>query len=76
MSAGGNSRSADVYNLTVDAAGCYFANGVLVSNCDALVHGLAAARRYFLDAWAPGVQSGKLAVTIGSGHAGEGAYLF
>lgn len=70
-----NLPSADVYNLTVDAAGCYFANGVLVSNCDALVQGLAAARRYFLDAWAPGVQSGELAVTIGAGGA-DGAYPF
>lgn len=26
----------DVYNITVEDAGCFFANGVLVSNCDAL----------------------------------------
>ncbi len=24
-----------VYNLTIDTAGCFFANGILVSNCDA-----------------------------------------
>ena len=28
----GNAR--DVYNITVDAVGCYYANGILVSNCD------------------------------------------
>ena len=25
----------DVYNITVENAGCYYANGILVSNCDA-----------------------------------------
>lgn len=44
--------------------------------CDALVQGLAAARRYFLDAWAPGVQSGEMAVTIGRGGQAEDAYPF
>jgi hypothetical protein len=29
-------QSADVYNLTIDAAHEFFANGVLVHNCDAL----------------------------------------
>lgn len=43
---------------------------------DSLVHGLAAARRYFLDAWAPGVQAGELAVTIGRGGQAEDAYPF
>lgn len=27
-------RKEDVYNLTIDTAGCYYANGKLVSNCD------------------------------------------
>ena len=27
---------ARVYNITVDDAHCYYANGMLVSNCDAL----------------------------------------
>lgn len=31
-------KKVDVYNLTVDKAGVYYANDVLVSNCDALVH--------------------------------------
>ena len=29
------SPPASVYNITVDEAHCYFAEGVLVSNCDA-----------------------------------------
>jgi phage terminase large subunit len=29
-------KRAAVFNLTVDGAGCYFAGGVLVSNCDAM----------------------------------------
>ena len=29
-----NSGFMPVYNLTVEKAGCYFANGILVSNCD------------------------------------------
>jgi len=32
--------SKTVYNLTVEDAHCYYANGVLVSNCDALIYGL------------------------------------
>lgn len=28
-------KAVDVYNLKVENAGCYYANGVLVSNCDA-----------------------------------------
>lgn len=43
---------------------------------DALVYALAAARRYFLDAWAPGVQTGELNVTIGAGGRGDDAYPF
>lgn len=27
---------ANVYNLTVENAGCFYANGILVSNCDSL----------------------------------------
>ena len=27
---------ADVYNITVEKDGCYYANGILVSNCDAM----------------------------------------
>lgn len=27
---------ADVYNLTIENAGCFYANGILVSNCDSL----------------------------------------
>ena len=30
----GEKRGTTVYNLTVEKAGCYYANGVLVSNCD------------------------------------------
>lgn len=30
----GEIETTDVYNLTVQGAGCYYANGVLVSNCD------------------------------------------
>ena len=71
-------HKSDVYNLTVESAGCYYANGILVSNCDALTQGLAAARRYFLDAWAPGAQAAgrELAVTVGAGGRGEDDYLF
>ena len=29
-----NSNIIPVYNLTVEKAGCYYANGILVSNCD------------------------------------------
>ena len=29
-----NSEERTVYNITVEA-GCYYANGILVSNCDA-----------------------------------------
>lgn len=29
-------NTVPVYNITVEGAGCYFANGVLVSNCDCL----------------------------------------
>ena len=32
----GYSRKEKVYNLTIEEAGCYYANGILVSNCDAL----------------------------------------
>lgn len=32
--------SALVFNLSVEGAGCYYANGVLVSNCDAFVHAI------------------------------------
>ena len=28
-------QTEDVYNITVENAGCYYANGILVSNCDA-----------------------------------------
>lgn len=34
-----------VYNITVEDAHCYFANGVLVHNCDALVQALIYIRR-------------------------------
>lgn len=34
-----------VYNITVEGAHCYFANGVLVHNCDALVQALIYIRR-------------------------------
>ena len=44
----------DVYNLSIDRAGCYYANGILVSNCDSFSQALNGARRYFLDAWATG----------------------
>ena len=29
-------RRTNVYNLTIDKAGCFYANGILVSNCDSL----------------------------------------
>lgn len=29
-------KTEDVYNITVEDAGCYYANGILVSNCDVL----------------------------------------
>ena len=29
-------RIKAVYNITVEGAGCYYANGILVSNCDSL----------------------------------------
>ena len=35
-----NCGSAAVYNLTVNEAHCYYANGILVSNCDATIYGL------------------------------------
>lgn len=31
-------KKIPVYNLTVEEAGCYYANGVLVSNCDSLAN--------------------------------------
>ena len=45
---------------------------------DCLSQGLAAARRYFLDAWALGAQAAgrELAVTVGAGGRGESVYLF
>lgn len=39
-----------VYNLTVKDAGCYFANNILVSNCDALrypIYALSKTKGYF-----------------------------
>jgi len=43
--AGRASRTAVVYNLTVDGAHVYYANGILVSNCDAMTQAL---RRFSL----------------------------
>lgn len=38
-----NSSIIPVYNLTVEKAGCYYANGILVSNCDSAA---CVARHY------------------------------
>ena len=39
-----SSATKDVYNLTVDGEHCYYANGILVSNCDALAYLLQIMR--------------------------------
>lgn len=39
-----------VWNLKIDG-GVYFANNVLVSNCDALIYALKISRRYSTDDW-------------------------
>lgn len=37
---------ATVYNLTVEPDGCYYANGILVSNCDAMTQALLWMQKY------------------------------
>jgi hypothetical protein len=39
--------SGDVYGLTVDGEGCFFANGILVSNCDAFLYLIRALIPYY-----------------------------
>jgi hypothetical protein len=41
----GTAESAPVYNLSVEGAECYFANGVLVHNCDAMTLALMRIRK-------------------------------
>jgi predicted phage terminase large subunit-like protein len=75
-SAGKGRGKEPVYNLTVEDAGCYYANGILVANCDSFSQALEGARRYFLDAWATGGQN-DLEVTVGVDYGeDETRYLF
>ena len=43
-----------VYNLTIEDVGCFYANGILVSNCDAMIYavnvGLAGSGSSIFDA--------------------------
>lgn len=39
---------APVYNLTVEGAHCYYANGVLVHNCDTVTMALSYFRNKFI----------------------------
>ena len=42
------SASVPVYNLTVEGAHCYYANGVLVHNCDTVTCALAFFRDKYI----------------------------
>lgn len=43
---GEENKKQKVYNITVEEVGCYYANNVLVSNCDALVYCLRMIKDY------------------------------